>query len=106
MMNFGDAIKKARIKRDLTQKELAEKLGVTITHVSYLENNRRNPSNEFMGKLCNELNVPKEALLWDALIPDDLPLSPDDLKIVFGAKKIVEAFYGGEADKHKTENCD
>ena len=95
-MNFGDAIKKARIKKGLTQKEIAEKLDVTITHISYIENNRRKPSGEFLTRLCNLLYVPKEILIWDAIVPDDMPLAPSDFDIVASAKKIVEVFYGIE----------
>ncbi len=96
-MNFGDAIKKARVNKNLTQKDLADKLNVTITHISYIENNRRNPSSEFLSRLCKILNVPKEVLLWDAIVPDDLPITPEQFDIVISAKKIVGAFYESES---------
>lgn len=102
MINFGDAIKKARIKKNLTQKNLADELNVTITHISYIENNRRNPSNEFLSRLCGLLDVPKEVLFWDAIVPDDLPIPREQFDIVISAKKIVGTFYESKSYDKRT----
>ncbi len=42
-MEIGGNIKKFRINKGLTQKELANKLGVTVTTIQNYENNRRKP---------------------------------------------------------------
>lgn len=41
---FGKVLKRVRIHRGLTQKELAESIKITVTYVSLLENDNRNPS--------------------------------------------------------------
>jgi len=42
-VEIGGNIKKFRINKGLTQKELANKLGVTVTTIQNYENNRRKP---------------------------------------------------------------
>ncbi len=45
----------ARIKKDLTQKELAELVGTKQANISRLENGNSNPSIKFLEKVANAL---------------------------------------------------
>ena len=52
-----------RIKQNLTQKELAEKMGTKQANISKLENGNANPSLEFLKKLANALGKKLEIKL-------------------------------------------
>lgn len=49
-MTTGELIKRARQNSKMTQKELAEKVGVSYQMIQAWENNRRNPKVETMKK--------------------------------------------------------
>lgn len=55
---MGLNLKISRIKKRLTQKELADIVGVSRDYIASLENGRsKNPSIELMKKLSKALNV-------------------------------------------------
>ena len=51
------AVIDARIKKKVTQKKLAEKMGTKQSVISRLESGRGNPSVAFLKKLANALNT-------------------------------------------------
>ena len=55
-MNLGSQIKAIRKKRGLTQKELADKLGVTASVISQYETGARNPKQSTIERLTSVLN--------------------------------------------------
>ena len=62
-MNFSDKIKYQREQNHLTQKELADKIGVTKSVVSYYELQERSPSPEILIKLSRIFHVTTDYLL-------------------------------------------
>lgn len=54
------AVLDARIKRSMTQKELAKKIGTKQSVISRLESGRANPSVAFLKKLAGALNATLE----------------------------------------------
>lgn len=62
-MKLGKAMKIARIKKDFSQSQLGEVLGVSSNYISMLENDRRDPSWSFICKLCDVLSIPIPMLL-------------------------------------------
>ena len=70
--NMGDRIREVRKKRNLTQEQLAEKLGVTFTYVSELERNLKMPSMPLFIRLVEELDVSADYLLRDIVSPSTL----------------------------------
>lgn len=53
----GNKLKEYRIKLGMSQKELADKVGLTPSFISQMENNQISPSlNSFM-RICSELNI-------------------------------------------------
>lgn len=63
MVVFGTVLKELRLKSGMTQKELAAKLGVTKSVVSYYELAERTPSPEILVKLAKIFNVSADYLL-------------------------------------------
>lgn len=56
-------IKKFREKKGLTQKELAEKTGVTTEYISYLENGQRTPSLTLLENIAKVLKTTVKDLI-------------------------------------------
>jgi len=59
---LGNAIKKSRLEKNLTQEKLAEIIGITPMHIKQLESERRNPSFDVLYKLISELNLSLDTL--------------------------------------------
>lgn len=56
-LKIGVRIKKMRNGLDLTQEKLAEKLGITSNHLSYIETGARRPSLPLARKIARELKT-------------------------------------------------
>jgi transcriptional regulator with XRE-family HTH domain len=61
-IRLGDAIRRVRILRGLTQKELAQKTALTINFLSLLENGHRNAGVEQLEVIARGLQVPLSSL--------------------------------------------
>ncbi len=66
--SFGNAIKKARLGKSLTQEKLAELINITPMHMKQLESERRNPSVEVLYRLVYALDLSLDSLFSN---PDD-----------------------------------
>ena len=60
---FGNLLYELRLKANLTQKELADKLGVTNKAISKWENGNAKPTTDMLKKLAILFNVPIDVLL-------------------------------------------
>lgn len=63
MVDFGSNLKELRLKYKMTQKELADKIGVTKSVISYYELQERSPSPEVLIKLSGIFHVTTDYLL-------------------------------------------
>ena len=63
LKKFGKNVKIERIKKDLTQEQLAEIMGVSQNYVAYIECGKANMSLAKVLELANFLNVDIEKLL-------------------------------------------
>ncbi len=63
MVNFGDKLKALRIERKLTQKQLADQVGVTISTISSYESGSRYPSYDILISLSRIFHVSTDYLL-------------------------------------------
>lgn len=100
-MTVGQRIKEARKEQHMTQKQLADKLGVSYVVICQYENGARNPKNETLGRIANALGIPITDLLFDENSeimqklhqttekPNRAPVSDDDLMV---------ALFGGNDD--------
>lgn len=71
---FGEYLRKLRKSRGLSQRDLADKIGVSYTYISKIENSTlKPPSNKTIGKMAEALDADAEDLLFNARkIPDDI----------------------------------
>ena len=61
--DFGTRLKELRVQAGLTQKQLAEQIGVTKSVVSFYELRERTPSPEILIKLATVFHVSSDYLL-------------------------------------------
>jgi transcriptional regulator with XRE-family HTH domain len=60
---FGQVIRRARQEVHLTQRALAEKIGVKPAHIAYLELDRRRPSLPLLARIADVLGLGREMLI-------------------------------------------
>ena len=63
MVNMGDKLRTLRIERNLTQKQIADMLGLAISAVSSYESGSRYPSYDSLIKLAHIFHVSTDYLL-------------------------------------------
>lgn len=63
MVDFGSTLKKLRLQSGMTQKQLADKIGLTKAVISYYELQERYPSPEVLVKLASIFHVSTDSLL-------------------------------------------
>ena len=67
-LNFeeiGQAIRASRIEQHYTQEYVAEQVGVNVSHISNIENNRVKISLSTLIHVCNALDVTVDSILAD-----------------------------------------
>lgn len=121
-MTLGEKIVYYRDKRGLTQKALAERMGITPTRLNYWEKDKREPDVKMLNLLCKTLEIDPKALLSDeetekapapsedstraisietleamliqgGFIRPDEDLSDDDLDFLMSVGRIVETWF-------------
>lgn len=78
--NVGDNIRKYREMNCLSQKQLANKLGISNSRVSNWEQGANNPPADMIADICEALNVSASELLGVKLSADELSL--DERKVI------------------------
>lgn len=63
---MGARIKRARLKQNLTQEQLAELLDISVSYVSLIERGSRNATVETLLAIADVLNVSLASLLQDS----------------------------------------
>ncbi len=58
-------LKLARIEKDLTQEQLAERVSITRQTVSLIEAGKYNPSLKLCIAICKELNKTLNDIFWE-----------------------------------------
>ncbi len=79
---IGKRIKIARIKADLTQEKLAERVGISPTHLSNIETGTTRVSLTTMVCLANALSVTMDDLLCDNLVKARVQFERDIAEIL------------------------
>lgn len=86
-MTIGDRIKIVRKQKRLSQRALAERIGVSTVGVTQWETNKRNPKADTVQKIADALKVPVEYLLGES---DDISgLKQFEIETAIG-KLVVE----------------
>lgn len=65
---FGERIRSFRMYRGLSQKQLAEKVGITTTYLAVVENGAKVPKLDTCIKILNALEAPADAVFMDSLV--------------------------------------
>ncbi len=60
---FGEKVKQLRKERDLTQEELATRIGVSAAYIGFIEQKQRTPSMKTADKIARALRVSLKDLL-------------------------------------------
>ena len=79
-MTTGELIKQARKQSNLSQKELAEKLGVSASMIGQYENDLRNPKLDTLQRIANALNVPISSLT-DGVHTIEIPVADYTMRL-------------------------
>ncbi|KUO74959.1 MAG: Cro/Cl family transcriptional regulator [Clostridia bacterium BRH_c25] len=65
MGDKNNKLKLARIEKDLTQEELADKIGVTRQTIGLIEAGKYNPTIKLCIAICKELNKTLNDIFWE-----------------------------------------
>jgi DNA-binding XRE family transcriptional regulator len=60
---IGQRVKRERLRRNLTQRQLADAVGVGVPHISKVEADRENPSDELLTKVADLFHVDADELM-------------------------------------------
>lgn len=75
-MQFGERVRELRLLRGLTQQIIADRMSVSVSYISKVENGKLHfgdyPSEKFIYKLADELQAEEDELL---LLADKVPAS-------------------------------
>ena len=61
---MNERMKRARNEKDLSQTDLAKKIGVSRQTINMIENGGYNPTIELCIRICKELGVTLNDLFW------------------------------------------
>lgn len=91
-MNFGEKLKMLRTGQKLSQRALAERLGVAKSVVSYYESGDRYPSYDVLIKIAHLFHVSTDYLLdiERARVIDVSNLTEEDIDVVINVVKALE----------------
>lgn len=83
-MNMGEKLKSLRIEKKLTQKQVADRIGLAISAVSSYESGTRYPSYDVLVKLARIFHVSTDYLLGmtDKRNIDVTGLSDNEIELV------------------------
>ncbi len=92
-MSLGQRIRKRRQDLEITQRQLAEALGVTPQHISAVEQDKRTPSLPSLAKLAEELGVTVDYLMTgkEGVITDIIPAIKADKSLNLETKRALIA---------------
>ncbi len=91
---FGQILKEARRAKNISQRDLADKVGVDFSYISKLENDRMPPpSAETLIKMAEILKEPQDLFLatagrLDSEIKDIITGNPEAIKFLSEAKEM------------------
>jgi transcriptional regulator with XRE-family HTH domain len=92
-MNLGKSIRLCRTNIGLSQADLAEKVGVSVSYISLIEKNKRDPPLSTVERVAAALGVPVTVLAFLAAERGELKGVPEELreKLAGVALKLLNA---------------
>jgi transcriptional regulator with XRE-family HTH domain len=83
VIRFGKRLREVRVARGMTQAQLAENAGVTLSYITRLENGLSAPGIDLVAKLAAALGTTPGDLLPVTSPPDDLAVIRGQLRSLF-----------------------
>ena len=63
-MKLGHVLKLIRTNKRMTQKEMADTLGISQNYLSLIESDKKTPSSEKLSRFANSLKISKDAFIF------------------------------------------
>lgn len=94
-MNFGDKLKALRTSQKLTQQQLADRIGVAKSVVSYYESGDRYPSYDVLVRIAHVFHTSTDYLLdvKKEKVIDVTGLSDEDIAVVRTVAEALKSKY-------------
>lgn len=101
MVNFGDKLKALRTNAGMTQTELAKRLGISKSVVSYYELQERTPSPDVLIRLAGIFRVTTDHLLGieHKKMIDVSDLTDDDMKLLLVTIETLQKKNNKDSDR-------
>jgi transcriptional regulator with XRE-family HTH domain len=97
-----DALRLMRVYHNLTQKQLAESLGISKSHLSEIESGKKNPTLEMLEKYSQVFKMPVSSIMFfSENLEQNTPSSK--VKRMVSAKVLKLLDYIAECSPGKTE---
>jgi transcriptional regulator with XRE-family HTH domain len=98
-MKLGNAIKICREQKGLTRTDLALRAKLSVSYISLLENNKRDPILSKVDKIAQALGVPMSVLIFLAADKSEFESISSELaeKLSLLSLKLIEGKHDGEA---------
>lgn len=89
MLTVGQLVKIGRLNKKLSQEEVADKLEVSKNYISLIENDKKDPSINFIKGISRLLEIPPILLMWEKI---DIPKgkTESEKKIISQLEKMLE----------------
>ncbi len=100
-MNIGTSIKSIRKYKNINQGDLADRILISQTALSQIENGTSNPSPKTIKKICEVLDIPEPVLYILGIDSSDVPENRKEMyNILFpSVQKIVFEILGADVNK-------
>jgi transcriptional regulator with XRE-family HTH domain len=95
-MNVGKAIKLCRTQRGLSQSELANIAGISVSYLSLLERGKRDPTFSTVEGIANALGIPVSILVFLAANDEEMSGLSSELreKLSYTALQLMDVSDG------------
>jgi transcriptional regulator with XRE-family HTH domain len=93
ILNLGRSVKLCRVHRGLSQGALAKQAGISVSYLSLIEQNKRDPALSTIEKIAAGLKVPTSILAFLGAEPGELKGLPMELqeKLSMAALGLINA---------------
>jgi XRE family transcriptional regulator, regulator of sulfur utilization len=72
-MDIGKVIKSVRMGKNMRQKELSESSNISVTYLSQIENNKKDPTLSTLQEISRNLGVPLPIIFFMSMEDEDIP---------------------------------
>ena len=90
-MNIGESIKRLRVskKPKVTQKKMAESIGISQTHLCHIEYGKKNASTEVLEGISQYFGIPLAIMFWMGVEEKDI--KPEKLEFFKTLKPTIDS---------------